>query len=200
VYNKGVFNTKKSSEGFTLIELLVVIAIIGTLASVVLASLNSAREKSRDAARLSQGDEIRKAMELYYLSNGHYPTTDNNTSHIHDLDSLNDQGTGDEEFFGNYISSAPSDTVYSYNSSYTSSSGFHDGDSYQYETETSSPVSFTQAFIFVPIEATSKLINANQTHCYISLGGVVMPLTGNPANWGGAATPSTMRTACNSLI
>lgn len=60
-------------RGFTLIELLVVIAIIGVLASVVLASLNSARAKARDANRASQIREIQKALELYYADNGAYP-------------------------------------------------------------------------------------------------------------------------------
>ncbi|MBL4644784.1 MAG: type II secretion system protein [Candidatus Pacebacteria bacterium] len=55
-------------RGFTLIELLVVIAIIGMLSSVVLASLNSAREKSRDARRLSDIRQIQTALELAFDS------------------------------------------------------------------------------------------------------------------------------------
>ena len=62
-----------SSRGFTLIELLVVIAIIGILSSVVLASLNSARQKSRDARRVADVKQIQTAFELYYDANQSYP-------------------------------------------------------------------------------------------------------------------------------
>ena len=57
------------NKGFTLIELLVVIAIIGILSSVVLASLNSARNKGADAAVKSNLSNIRAQAELYYDSN-----------------------------------------------------------------------------------------------------------------------------------
>ena len=56
----------KKNKGFTLIELLVVIAIIGVLASVVLASLNTARRKSRDARRIADIKQIQLALELYF--------------------------------------------------------------------------------------------------------------------------------------
>lgn len=62
-----------TSRGFTLIELLVVIAIIGILSSVVLASLNSARQKSRDARRIADLKQLQTAFELYYDSNSSYP-------------------------------------------------------------------------------------------------------------------------------
>jgi len=63
----------KNNRGFTLIELLVVIAIIGILSSVVLASLNTARQKSRDVARISDMRQIQLAFELYFDSCGQYP-------------------------------------------------------------------------------------------------------------------------------
>ncbi len=66
---------KYSASGFTLIELLVVIAIVGLLASIVSASLNSARAKSRDAKRRSDLVQLRTALELYYNSHGNYPVT-----------------------------------------------------------------------------------------------------------------------------
>ncbi len=66
---------KTGTRGFTLIELLVVIAIIGILSSVVLASLNSARQKSRDAKRVSDVKQLQLALELYFDSLGQYPAT-----------------------------------------------------------------------------------------------------------------------------
>lgn len=65
----------KQTRGFTLIELLVVIAIIGILSSVVLASLNGARKKGRDARRVSDLKQIQLALELYYDANSSYPAT-----------------------------------------------------------------------------------------------------------------------------
>ena len=55
-----------------MIELLVVVAIIGILASVVLASLNSARNKGADATIKSQLQSLRASAEIYYDGASNY--------------------------------------------------------------------------------------------------------------------------------
>lgn len=52
-------------SGFTLIELLVVISIIGLLSSVVITNINDNRERAYDTVRISDVNEIQKAIELY---------------------------------------------------------------------------------------------------------------------------------------
>lgn len=65
---------REQSQGFTLVELIIVVGIIGILGAIVLAALGSSREEGRNAARVSQLQEYRKAFELYYTEAGQYPT------------------------------------------------------------------------------------------------------------------------------
>lgn len=62
----------KQHKGLTLIELLIVIAIIIVLLLVATFSLNSIREKSRDAKRLSDLHALQQALEVVKTEDGAY--------------------------------------------------------------------------------------------------------------------------------
>ena len=72
-------NYKNTNNAFTLIELLVVIAIIGILSSVVITSLNSAREKSKIALIKSTLKQLYNQAEINFISLGSY--SGSNPSH-----------------------------------------------------------------------------------------------------------------------
>ena len=63
-------NVKK---GFTLVELLVVITVMGFLMTVAFVAFDNARSKARDAKRVANIDQLRKALDLYFNSQGSYP-------------------------------------------------------------------------------------------------------------------------------
>jgi len=71
--------SNQNKKGFTLIELLVVIAIIGLLSTLAVVALNNARQKSRDAKRVSDIKQVQTALELYFADQNAYPAGSGST-------------------------------------------------------------------------------------------------------------------------
>ncbi|MBI4133550.1 type II secretion system protein [Candidatus Uhrbacteria bacterium] len=66
-------HTSEPRHGFTLVELLIVIALIGILATLTVFALRSARQKTRDAERISAMTQIRANLELGFVQLANYP-------------------------------------------------------------------------------------------------------------------------------
>ena len=64
-----------NKKGFTIVELLVSLAIIAMLFSITFTLLSGIRQKSRDARRMSDVREIKKALSLYANQNNKFPTS-----------------------------------------------------------------------------------------------------------------------------
>ena len=87
-------------QGFTLIELLVVIGIIGILSALVILAINPAemQRKGRDATRMSDLTNLRKAIELA-LANGTVSLRGSTTVYF----SADSSATRDTDTSANYI-------------------------------------------------------------------------------------------------
>lgn len=122
----------KYQKGFTLIELLVVIAIISLLSSVVLAALNDARAKARDARRLEDLRQINNALQLYLQDHAEAPIIDEDLSTDITYTSSGSGGWGGlETLLSPYIKKLPMDPL---NGETVPVTGNRDGnsDSYRY--------------------------------------------------------------------
>lgn len=80
---------KRSKEkSFILIELLVVISIIGLLASIVFATVGSAKTKAKDVAALASGIQLAKAIQICDLDSGKVTVPNSTTNPTNDFCSL----------------------------------------------------------------------------------------------------------------
>ena len=68
------------TKGFTIVELLIVIVVIGILAAISLVAYTNIQSKARDSDRKSDIAAIKKALELYYIDNGTYPSSSGSTT------------------------------------------------------------------------------------------------------------------------
>ena len=59
--------------GFTLIELLIVVAIIGILTAISIPALDTAIQKSRQRATMSDMRTLANALHAYLVDEGHFP-------------------------------------------------------------------------------------------------------------------------------
>lgn len=62
-------------KGYTLVELMVAISIIALLFAAGVASYTKASQRSRDAKRKADIEQLRSALEMYRTDNSSYPST-----------------------------------------------------------------------------------------------------------------------------
>ncbi len=110
-----------NKKGFTLIELLVVIAIIGLLSTLAVVALGNARQKARDARRLSDLKQLQTALELYYTDNTAYPAGSAGVLGGTGYFCLGSAGFGAVSCSGAYMGQVPADPLAAQAYTYTGS-------------------------------------------------------------------------------
>jgi general secretion pathway protein G len=61
-------------RGFTIVELLIVIVVIGILAAITIVAYSGIQQRARDSIRTGDISSLQKALELYRVDNGIYPS------------------------------------------------------------------------------------------------------------------------------
>lgn len=114
---------KMNKKGFTLIELLVVVAIIGLLSTLAVVALGNARQKARDARRLSDLKQMQTAFELYYTDQTAYPSGSGVTLGAGNYACLNSTGFDATGCASPYMGQVPADPLSTQSYVYTVASG-----------------------------------------------------------------------------
>ena len=61
-------------KGFTIVELLIVIVVIAILASISVVAYNGVQDRARNAQIATAADVYKKALEMYRVDHGEYPS------------------------------------------------------------------------------------------------------------------------------
>jgi general secretion pathway protein G len=72
----GPFRTGRPARGFTLLELLIVLVVLGLLVSIVGPKYFTQLGKSESKAAQAQVASLAKALDMYRVDLGRYPTTE----------------------------------------------------------------------------------------------------------------------------
>lgn len=100
-------------RGFTIVELLIVIVVIAILAALTYVGYSGFNAKARDSRRVDDVQAITKALELYYVDNGKYPTGAGSSSINSSWSTSNEEASWDHlmDQLAPYIDSLPVDPV-----------------------------------------------------------------------------------------
>jgi len=88
---------RRGESGFTLVEMLVVITIIGLIMGLVGPRVLNYLAESKVKTAKIQIESLSAAIDLYYLDNGHYPSSNDG------LEALVRRPAGDDAWNGPYL-------------------------------------------------------------------------------------------------
>ncbi|HJR29449.1 MAG TPA: type II secretion system major pseudopilin GspG [Pseudomonas sp.] len=74
--NQHLRHARRTQSGFTLLELLVVLVVLGLLAGIVAPKYFAQLGRSEVKVAKAQIEGLSKALDLYRLEVGHYPSTE----------------------------------------------------------------------------------------------------------------------------